>query len=433
MRMTRRAFLGAAAVGAAAPNIVPARVLGREGHTPPSGQVTLGVIGTGNKGTHGMGMFLTHTDARVLAVCDVERGAREHAKALVDDYYGNGGCAAYGDFRELLARTDIDAVLIGTPDHWHVPIALRAVEAGKDIYCEKPLSNTIREGRALVSAVQEKGIIFQHGTQLRSIDNVRRACELVRNGRIGELTRVVIGSPPGEELLEPQPILPVPEGLDYDMWLGPAPEAPYTPRRMKVPGELPGWYFISDYCKSGFVACHAVHDIDIAHWGMDTEQGGPLTIEGEGVFPERGLFDTVTTYRLEFTYPNGVTILMTSTDQNPHGVRFEGTEGWVYTRREIEAEPASLLEQPLPADAVRLYESDIHERNFIDCVKSRREPITPVETAHRATSTGHLGGIALKLGRKLTWDVDSERFVNDSEADALLSCPMRAPWQVEMA
>lgn len=429
MRMTRRRFLGASAMAAAATGLAP-RAMGETPPVAPSERVTLGVIGTGGKGTQGMGVFLRETHAQVVAVCDVERGARDQAKALVDDFYGNADCATYRDFRELLARSDIDAVLIATPDHWHVPASIYALDVGKDVYCEKPLSNTVREGRALVEAVRRNNAIFQHGTQLRSIRNVRFACELVRNGRLGELKRIVIGSPPGLTCEDPEPPMPIPEGFDYDLWLGPAPFKAYTPRRVKVPNELPCWYFVSDYSKSGWVAGYGVHDVDIAHWGMGVEHSGPVSVEGEGVFPEKGLYDTVTTYRLEFAYPNGVTLEMTSTDQNPHGVRFEGTEGWVFTRGQIEAEPASLLDVEFGHDDVRLYESEIHERNFIECVRSRQETLTPAETAHRSTTVGLIGGIALQLGRKLHWNPETEQFVDDPEANALLSCPMRTPWNV---
>ena len=429
MPISRRTFLIQSAA-AAATGLAVRRAAGQANPTPPSERVTLGIIGVGGKGTQGMGVFLRHTDAQVVAVCDVDRAARDQAKRLVDDFHGNGDCARYRDLRELLSRSDIDAVLVATPDHWHVPASIAALDAGKDVYCEKPLSNTVREGRALVDAVRRNNAIFQHGTQLRSIRNVRFACELVRNGRIGELKRVVIGSPPGLACESPEPPGPIPDGFDYDLWLGPAPYEAYTPRRVKVPGELPCWYFISDYSKSGWVAGFGVHDIDIAHWAMDTERTGPLTVEGEGVFPASGLYDTVMTYRLEMRYANGVTVLQTSTDLNPHGVRFEGTDGWIFTRGEIDGEPKSLLDVEFGPDEIRLYESDIHERNFVECVRNRKETLTPAETAHRSTTVGLIGGIALQLRRRLNWDPDAERFIDDDEANALLSCPMRTPWSV---
>jgi len=424
-RHTRRDFLKGAAATVAFPMIVPASALGRSGNVAASERVGLGFIGVGGKGTGGMKNFLGHKAAQAVAVCDVDRNAREQAASIAH----LGSDRIYNDFRELLQREDIDAVQIATPDHWHVLIALAAVEAGKDIYCEKPLSNTIQEGRVLADAVKRKGIVFQHGTQLRSLRNVRFACELVRNGRIGQLERIVIGSPPGEQTGH-HALEPVPEGFDYDLWLGPAPQAPYTPWRVKVPDRLPCWYFISDYSLSGWIAGFGVHDIDIAHWGMDTETTGPIALEGRGEFPKDGLFDTVLTYRIEFQYANGVVLEMTSTDQNPHGVRFVGTEGWVFTRSEIDADPKSLLKETIRADEIHLYESRQHEGNFLECVKSRREPITPVEVAHRSTSVGLLGGIAVRLGRALQWDPEHERFPSDEAANRELSYAVRAPWHL---
>lgn len=431
MTISRRTFLTTAAFAtAAAPNIVTPAVLGRAGETAPSERITLGVIGTGSKGIDGMRQFLQHTDAQVLAVCDVDRRAREQAKRLLDEFYGNKDSIAYNDFRDLLARADIDAVLIASPDHWHVPMAIRAAEAGKHIFCEKPLSNTIDEGRHLVKAVEEAGVVFQHGTQLRSNPNVRRACELVRNGRIGNLERIVIGSPAGHALTEPQPTKPPPEWLDYDLWLGPAPYMPFTPRLLRVPGEFPGWYFISNFSRAGWVCGFAVHDIDIAHWAMGTERTGPVTIEGEGVFREGSLFDTATRYRVECTYANGIKVLITNTDVSPHGVRFEGDEGWIHTRRELRGAPPAMLRSELGPDDIRLYRSDMHERDFLEAIREGRDPITPAEVAHRSTSVGLLSGLAMQLGRPLTWDAEAERFLDDDEANDNLVTPMRAPWQV---
>ncbi|MBN2309211.1 MAG: Gfo/Idh/MocA family oxidoreductase [Candidatus Hydrogenedentes bacterium] len=424
-RLTRRNFVKAAAACVVGPAVIPSSALGLAGTVAPSNRIAMGFIGLGGRGTGGMRTFLGLDDAQVVAVCDVDRGTREGARDLAKLPEG----AAYSDFRELLARPDVDAVQIATPDHWHVLPAIAAAKSGRDVYCEKPLSNTIAEGRALVDAVERYGTVFQHGTQLRSLRNVRFACELVRNGRIGTLQTITIGSPPGHAT-GAHPPEAVPEGLDYALWQGPAPRAPYTPWRVKVPGELPCWYFISDYSKSGWIAGYGVHDIDIAHWGMDTEHTGPVEVEGEGVFPASGLFDTVLTYRLRFTYANGVVLNMTSTDLNPHGVRFEGTKGWVFTRGGIDAEPKSLLQEVFGPGETHLYESTLHERNFLDCVKSRARTITPAEVAHRSTTVGLLGGIALTLGRKLRWDPQAERFVDDAEADRLLSYTMRAPWRL---
>jgi len=423
--ISRRRFLkGAASLGIGVvtfPHLIPSSALGLAGSTTPSNRIAMGFIGVGDMGTAVMQTFIACKDAQAVAVCDVNSKMRERAISIT----GLKPEAAYNDFRELLARNDIDAVVIATPDHWHVLQAIATAKAGKDIYCQKPLGNTVAEGRQLVNTVQRYGAVFQHGTQLRSVKNVRFACELVRNGRIGKLHTITVGSPQGRTI-GPQVVEAVPEGFDYDLWLGPAPSAPYTPLRVAKYG----WYFISDYSKAGFVAGHGVHDIDIAQWGMGTELTGPVEVEGEGVFPTDGLYDTVVTYRLEFKYANGVKLVMTSTDQNPNGVRFEGTDGWVFTRFGIDAHPKSLLNEVISPNEIRLYVSKLHEQNFLDCVKTRARTIAPVEVAHRSTTTCLIGGIALKLRRKLRWDPDNERFIDDPEANRLLGYTMRAPWHL---
>ena len=338
---------------------------------------------------------------------------------------------AFIDFRELLARPDIDTVAIATPDHWHVPMSIAAMKAGKDVYCEKPLCNTIQEGRALVNTATQYGAVFQHGTQLHSMSGTRRACELVRNGRIGKIKEIRIGSPAGHATgLHPEQ--PVPKGLDYNLWLGPAPYKPFTHSRVFVDPtiKLPGWYFLSDYSKAGWIAGFAIHDLDIAQWAIGMDRSGPVTIEGQGVYPKEGLFDTVTTYKLIYEYSNGVRIVVTNTDVNPHGVTFVGEKGTVFTRGEIDATPKSLLREVIGPNEVHLYQTSNHAQNFVDCVKTRAETITSPEIAHRATSTALLGGIACQLGRKLQWNPATEQFINDDTANGLLRCSMRTPWQV---
>jgi len=433
-RLLRRVTgLGAGAV--AFPYIVRPSALGLGRTVAPSNRITIGVIGTGGKGTGGMRNFMSVRGAQVVAVCDVMADRRAKAAKLAKIPLSS----SYNDFRDLLARSDVDAVLIATPDHWHVLPAIAAAKAGKDIYCEKPLSNTVAEGRALVKAVKRYGRVFQHGTQLKSRTGTRLACELVRSGRIGRVKRVLVGSPPGSKM-PLQPTRPVPAGFDFDLWLGPAPEAPYTPYRVgPFPGGTKGWYFISDYSKAGWVAGHGVHDMDIAQWGLGMELSGPVEVEGRGVFPTGGLFNTVLSYRLEYTYANGVKIIMTDTggnkrgrppEKNRHGVRFEGTKGWVFTRGGIEAGDPRLLREKMRPGDVHLYASKHHEANFIECVKTRRETITPVEVAHRSTSAALIGGIALKLERKLHWDPETERFRDDEEANRLLTYAMRPPWRL---
>lgn len=427
-RVSRRETLlrlGTAGVTAiSAPLVVPASVFGANA---PSNRITIGVIGTGPKGIGGMKNFMEPAGAQVVAVCDVQTEWRNKAGDIADV----PAARRYIDFRELLVRDDIDAVLVASPDHWHVLHAKAAVEAGKDVYCEKPLSNTIAEGQALVAAVNEHKTVFQHGTQLRSLKQNRHVCELVRNGYLGEVRKVTIGSPPGRATGD-HPPQPVPWGIDYDLWLGPAPETPYTPVRVRaIPEEgLRGWYFISDYSKSGWVAGYGVHDVDLAQWGLGTETTGPVEIDGQGNFPQKGLFNTVLDYRLQFTYDDGRQIIMTDTSQHRHGVVFHGSENWAYCRYETDASDKRLLDIKIKEADTRLYVSDQHERNFIECVKSREQTLTPIDVAHRSTSICLLGGICLRLGRRLRWDPIRERFLGDDEANALLSYEMRSPWSV---
>ncbi len=417
---SRRSFLVASAAAAmATPTVVSAKALGLAEEVAPSDRITMGCIGCGGRMQRVMAAFSALKEAQLVAICDVRQAMLE---AFGRKLRVNAD-SRYSDFRELVARDDIDTVSIATPDHWHVLQAIAAMRAGKDVYCEKPLSNTIREGRALVEAADRYGAVFQHGTQLHSMGGVRRACELVRNGRIGKLREVRIGSPPGKAC-GPMPGEPVPESIDYDLWLGPAPEVPYVGRVVN----RKGWYFVSDYSKSGWIAGYGVHDLDIAQWGIGQDRTGPVRIVGRGNYPRGGLFDTILTYDIEFQYANGARIIMTDTKQNRHGVMFIGERGWVFTRGGIDAQPKSLVREQIGPDEIHLYNSPGHARNFIDCVKSRRETITPPEIAHRATSTALLGGIACQLDRPLQWDPNAERFVDDTEADRLLSCAMREPW-----
>ncbi|MBM4037246.1 MAG: Gfo/Idh/MocA family oxidoreductase [Planctomycetes bacterium] len=419
---SRRAFLRRlAAVGGAAvvPSIISSAALGRDGAAPPSDRLGLGVIGAGGKARGGMATFMALKDVQAIAIAEPNDKRREQA-LVAARLKPQDGCR---DFREMVVLPNVDVVLVGTPDHWHVLQSIAAAKAGKHVYCEKPLSNTIREGRALVEAVKRYGVVFQHGTQLKSSGGTRLACELVRNGRIGRLKSVRIGSPPGAAT-GVHPPQPVPDWLDYDMWLGPAPWRPYAPPVVNNCG----WYFVSDFSKSGWVAGFGVHDIDIAQWGLGLERTGPVEIEGTGVFPKDGLYDTVLTYRLEFRYANGAVITMTDTGQNRHGVLFEGTEGTVYTRGGIECKPSSLAYERFGANEVHLYQSSNHEANLIECIKTRRETITPAEIAHRSCSTCLLGGIALQLGRRLRWDPAAERFPDNPDANRLLSYAMRSPW-----
>ncbi len=435
--LSRRGFLKtSAAAGLALPVIVPSSVFGAEA---PSERIAVGCIGVGRMGTGDLGEALGFKRVQVVAVCDVDARRAKIAQTTVESSYAKRspggtykGCDVYGDFRELTARGDIDAVQIATPDHWHTLPALEAARSGKDIFLQKPLTLTIREGRVLSDTVRRYGRIFQVGSQQRSDKEFRTACELVRNGRIGKLQRILIGfgTDPG---CGPKPTMPVPEGLNYEMWLGPAPWAPYTEDRVHPQQSItarPGWLRISDY-GAGMITGWGSHHLDIAHWGMGTEYTGPVEIQDEAQFPKDGLWDVHGDFRIEYTYANGVKMVVADEKKNKGGVQFEGDEGWVWvTRGRIDAEPKSLLQSSIGPGETKLYVSNHHKGNFYECVKSRAETIAPVEVGHRSCTACLLGDIAMRLGRKLRWDPSKEEFVGDAQANRMLFRPMQAPWQI---
>jgi len=435
--LSRRALLKTSAVlgaGLALPSIVPATVFGA---AAPSERIVVGCIGVGRMGMGDLREALGFKQVQVVAVCDVDSDRVANAQKSVDSYYqqnrpGSGtGCAGYGDFRDVLARDDIDAVQVVTPDHWHVIPAIEAAKAGKDIFLQKPMSLTIEEGRILSDVVTQYKRVFLIGSQQRSDARFRQACELVRNGRIGKLHTIKVGFGV-DPSTGPQPVMPIPKELDYDMWLGPAPWAPYTEKRVH-PQEgygRPGWLRISDY-SAGMITGWGSHHNDIAQWGMGTEYTGPVTVEGHTVFPKDGLWDVHGNFTIEYTYANGVKVICADNRKNKQGVVFEGDEGSVYVRRgHIEANPASLLNETIGPNETKLYVSNNHKGNFYECIKSRATTIAPAEVAHRSCSVCLLGEISMRLDRELHWDPDIERFTNDDEANRMLSKPMRAPWRV---
>ncbi len=430
---SRRQFLkrtgGLAAGVAVFPFIIPSSALGLDGATAPSNRITVGCIGLGGMGNANLDGFLDRSDAQVLAVCDVDSTHRNGARDKVNGKYANQDCAAYNDFRELLARKDIDAVSLALPDHWHAIPAILAARAGKDIYAEKPLSYNIAEGRAIVDAVARHGTVWQTGSWQRSQRHFRFACELVRNGRIGEVKLVKVGLPSKNSIHEgaTKPT-PVPEGFDYDMWLGPAPYKPYCPARCH-------WNFrwISDYA-GGQLTDWAGHHCDIAQWGMGTERTAPVEIEGRGEFPpaQEGLFDTPEDYDFTCLFENGNTMHVSS--RNPGGATFIGSEGTVHVDRGgLETEPKSLASSVIGPNEIHLYESNHHIGNFLDCVRSRAETITPAEVAFHSILIAHLGTIAMRLERKVKFDPRKEYFPHDSEANRMLARAMRAPWSLDMS
>lgn len=436
--MTRRDFLkgsACAAAGAAfvAPVIVPSTVLGANA---PSNTISIGVIGTGRIANSDMDEIMKFNEARIVAVCDVDSNRMKNAKAKVEKFYagkaGKGkysGCAMYGDYRELAARNDIDAVMICTPDHWHALPAVAAAKAGKDIFLQKPLTLTIKEGRILSNTVHRYGRILQVGSQQRSDAKFRQACELVRNGRIGKLLRIKVGLPADPGCGE-EPEMPVPENLNYDMWLGSTPVVPYTEKRVhpRTGYSRPGWLRIQAY-GAGMITGWGSHHNDIVQWGMGTEFTGPTSIEATAEFPKSGLWDVHGDFRIEYTYANGVKVICADNKRHDQGVRFEGTEGWIYVKRwSIDAEPKSILTSEIGEDEIHLYRSDNHKKNFLDCIRSRQQTVAPVEIGHRSCTVCLLGSIAMNLGRKLKWDPQNEQFIGDDEANGMVSRPMRRPW-----
>jgi len=432
-RFSRRDFLRAAAAATlTAPLILPGSAFGR---TAASDRITMGCIGVGGQGSWDMQAFLAQDAVQVVAVCDVDSRRLANAKARVESYYAAGqrsgqysGCAATQDYRQLLSREDIDAVLIATPDHTHALIGVEAARRGKDIYCEKPLAYSIEEGRAMVETVRRTGRILQTGTQRRSSAACRQACEWVLNGRIGGLHTIRVGLPQGFYVQGgfsgEQPPMPVPEGFDYEKWLGPAPWVPYTEGRCHF-----NFRWILDYGE-GYISDWGAHYLDIAQMGHGTDLTGPIEITAQAEFPKEGLYDAPTDFHIEYVYGDGVRMIC-ATDE-VRGMRFEGSEGWIHIEKPGEAtviaKPETILKSPIGPDGIHLPRSTGHHSNFIECVLSRLETVAPVEVGHRSATVCHLGAIAAQLGRKLKWDPDQEHFVGDSGADRWLSGSTREPW-----
>jgi len=428
--ITRRAFLKTTAAIAGGiggfPYIVPSPALGKDGNVAPSNRITLGFIGTGDHGRAvNLTNFLGNPDAQAVAVCDVDSNNLNIAKDTVNRKYGSNDCSTYKDFREVLARDDIDAVMISTPDHWHVPIAIAAAKAGKDVECEKP-TLTVREGRVLVDTMKRYGRIFQWSTEDRAVYEYHRMCELVRNGRIGKVHTIHVELPSGPNTPGDPAPMPVPKELDYDMWLGPAPWTPYNKDRCH-------WNFrwILDY-SGGMLTDWGAHLLDGAQWGNDTEYTGPVEVKGKGVFCNDGLYDTAKEFKIEYKYASGVQLIVTS---GTPSLRFEGTEGWIGNRgwrAPLEANPKSILDSAIGPNEIHLYTCPAGEqRNFLDCVKSRKECYFPPEIGQRCFTIAHIGNISMLLRRKLNWDPDKEQFTGDQQANRMLSRSMRSPWRLE--
>jgi glucose-fructose oxidoreductase len=452
--LTRRRFLQHSAVapiaGLAFPSIISAAARGRTG-VAPNDKISVALIGAGPQGQGVMKGFLVEEAARVVAVCDLKPEQLQQARDVVNQKYGNQDCATFTDFREVLARRDIDAVIVATPDHWHVLAGIAAVRAGKDIYLEKPMGLSVAEDVALRAAVRKTGRIFQFGTQQRSSAFFRRACEIVRNGRIGKLQNInvwCIGSVPGGSTA----VVPVPTGFDYDRWLGPAPLKPYRENLCSADGAKKTWWFNSDYAL-GFIAGWGVHPLDIAYWGYPEMMKGKVEVSGTGTIPTEGACDTATAWDVNFRFADGVTLnyrglpIAGNTGEFinnarvwqekyhrtcDHGTAFEGTDGWVHVdRQHVASQPAELVKEDEGSYKVQLVRSSYHAQNFLESVRSRRPAIAHIEDAFQSDVLCHLSDLAIRTGRKLVWDPKKEHFVGDREADRRLKCrKMRKPWKL---
>lgn len=431
-KLTRRDFIKRAGAGLAFPAVVPASVLGRQGKKPPSERITVGVIGMGYQARGHLGLLIRHPDVKVLAVCEVDRTRREHAKHMVEEWYSADtsigsykGCDAYVDFRELVARPDIDAVLISTPDHWHCIPAVEAMKHGKDVFCEKPLTLTIAEAKLLIDVTRKYKRVFQTGSQQRSSREFRVACEAVRNGRIGRIKQVyvAVGGPSRWCDLPAEPMEP---GLDWDMWLGPAPMRPYnsvlSPRG--VHSHFPAWRDFREYSGGGMTDWGA-HHFDIAQWGLGMDESGPVEVIPPPD-PSKG-------HGVRFLYENGVEVIHSGwTAPNGKGfggVNFVGENGWIHVDRgQLESSPEAVVKEPLGANEKPLYKSPGHHQDWFDCIRSRKRPICDVEIGARSVTVCHLGNLAYWYGRRLRWDPKRWRFIGDREAESWKDRPRRAPW-----
>jgi len=423
-RMTRRDVLrgvvagAGAAIGAGWPTIVTGRALGADGTPPASERINIGFIGCGNQWGNNLRPLIKHA----MAVCEVDAKRLAEAKTRIEKA-SNRPCAAYGDYRKMLENKDIDAVVVTTPDHWHALMTIHACQAGKDVYCEKPLSLTIAEGQAMVKAARKYNRIVQTGSQQRSDRKFRLACELVRSGRLGKIKAVQANISGVNYKGPPVPDSDPPPELDYDFWLGPAPKRPYNVKRVHYQ-----FRFFWDY-SGGQMTNWGAHNLDNGQWGMGTDDSGPISAEGTARYHKDNWYEVPEWFRVTYQYANGVTV--TAGMGLPGGTTFEGEKGTIHvTRKDLESNPKEIIEQPITDTDVHLYVSDNHHQNWLDCIKSRKLPICDVAIGHRTASVCHLGNIAIRIGRKIAWDPAKEEIVGDAEATKMLSRPYRAPWRL---
>jgi len=437
----RREFLKRAAAAAGAlrfPTIIPASVLGAGGAVPPSDRIAIGCVGVGRMGSGNLRNFLNLEEARVLAICDVQESARGRAKDLVNTKYRDNSCTGYSDYRELLERKDIDALMLATGERWTPIIGSQAALRGKHMYYEKPLALTAEYAKAIRATVVRSGVVFQFGTQQRSSRYFRFACELVRNGKIGELQKVVIGSSGGGPRQPPEEPKPAPPGVDWDMWLGPAPWVPYSDLRISII-----WLRIADYGLGNLAGGWGIHDIDMAQWFNNSDDTMPVTVEGTGTLYD-DIRDTIATYDIEHTYANGVKIhfmdLATAKSRYPqfppdggNSVVILGSEGWIWVSRQgMKTHPERVMRTVFRPSDQRVIRSDDHRKNFLDSIRTGRPNISPIDVAARDEMICQMGDIAVRLKRKLRWDPVREHFIDDEQANRRLSKAMRSPWRIEL-
>jgi len=450
-RSTRRGFLTAGIGLFGGFHIIPASVLGRGG-VSPSDRITLALIGCGGRGMFESKAYLDSDTCRFVAVCDPRDDRRITAQSVFQGAYGERrptgkyrGIRAYRDFRDVFRRNDIDAVYIATPDHWHVPITIAAAKGGKDMHTEKPLGVSIEQDLAARKAVRENKRIFQYGAERRSTAEARHAIELVLNGRIGKVEAIYVVAPPSSSGGSATPVLPVPRGFDYDLWLGPAPMAPFCHDRCLVDGTQNGIYHIYDY-SLGFIGNWGAHPLDQVQWWADNSGLNiPVSYEGSGRIAEDGLFNCVIEWDVRCRYSNGLPLRYmdfntytrhpeipgTRNVRHRNAAIFVGTDGWVslsYAR--VEMHPASLQTSVIGPNEVHLQRSDSHQLSWIEAVKTRKDPVGLIESAVRSDTISHLSNIAVRTGRKILWDPLKETIVGDEAARQLMSRPMRKPWKL---
>jgi predicted dehydrogenase len=431
-KTNRRDFLKKSAATAAGffvlPQIIPSRVLGMGGALPPSDRLVMGVIGTGSQGMSNLRDFLRLKDAvRFVALCDVDSARLLQAKETVDAANKSTDCRTYADYRELLAKEKLDAVSIALPDHWHGIIYTAAVEQKLHVYGEKPICRTINDGKVIVQAVKKNNIIWQTGSWQRSLPNFRRGAELAINGRAGKITYIEVGLPDGGRGIGTPPVQPVPPELDWDMWLGPAPKVPYRGVSHW------NWRWILDY-SGGQLTDWAGHHIDIANWGAGLEHTGPVEISGSGIYPPEGIYDVPVEYDFLCKYANGIQMRVANSSRLEHGMgtTWKGDKGWIHTNRGnvLTASDPAILQEVIGDNEIRLYNSANHWQNFVDCVKSGKQTIAPVDVAYRAISVGLLGEIAMTTGETIKWDPEKEEIIDNPRAARLLGRPYRKPWEL---